>query len=509
MIDPEILTESHTERMDLIRKLGIRDLEDVEYRLRLLVNQCLDDIKAIRRDLPAYKRYESSNESAAIKIPSQRLRDIEREFDELIKWFEGGRRPRLRNYVSGYAIDAMLGNPPFGRHFIVLSRHDTQPMLTADRPSDRQVTRKKVHFFDVLSSDRSIAACQIDLYSNLRTAENEPLLLEVIPIEINWPAALERVAQRRDQRIGHVQIGELEAAFSRDDFLVMAEEAKKTRAIVHFMRDNSDQRSKASVGRWARCEPAFELVSAMLDEVWPLTKGHPQANRLGAKRAKGSRSDRQLLRELVQNLADLVQEKINADHDFRSERFDDVRAPNHFLGKITYDNQLEDLFNLILGLRQEFVAYSVARHTIAEIVEAAVRQGKDEISTAANRVSEFIIVKIDGRIAARRIFLNFGADHLQGNAVKWCGRLDPNMRQHWNGAAELIGMAYPTADLDQDHHLGLCDDLVRALEPDNETSPAWEDLRAWAQNEGRRFWRVAIPEIDERGSFSIGEFFLG
>ena len=135
-IDQEFLWESHRQRIALIKMLGNADAEETEIKLRLLVNECIGGIRDAIRDLPSATRYETSNETAAVKSPSQRFRDIEQELSELADWFGGGRKPRLRPEISNHAIAAMLGFAPFGKGVIAATKHNvTSANGTTERTS--------------------------------------------------------------------------------------------------------------------------------------------------------------------------------------------------------------------------------------------------------------------------------------------------------------------------------------------------------------------------------------
>jgi hypothetical protein len=496
VIDETILSESHERRISLIKGLGHGDVEDVAYRLRLLVNECLDNIQTAHHNLPP-RKYKNSNKFLTIKVPSQRLKDIEKELSELIAWFKGGRKPRSRKWVSRYAIAAMVGHPPFGKAIFVVTKHKVTRIVTASRGFGRlRLDSKQAYFWDMLSTDEAIIKGQIELYANLRDEDGKPLYFELIPLDTDWPDSFERLAQRC-RRLDRILLKDLESALSHQDFQRMAAGTTEARSIVQFMRGSS---GKTTIDRWARCEPAFALITAMLDVVWPYSKGQPRASTLGELRAEGSRSERELLSDLAQNLVDLTQEKLDASPEFQSENYERVRAPKHFLGDSeNYTTKADEILRLILSLREELVAYYVTRHTITEICEAALqREDDEEIRAAADCIIGPVVDKIESRLAARRTFLNFGADHLRENAFKWCGRLDPSARKHWRGEDELAGMAFPVTVLDRDRHLALYDSLVGSLELSAEEKQAWTKLMAWARTEGRGFWRVAVPELDER-----------
>lgn len=498
MIDEAILRDSYEGRIRLIRNLGCRDVIDVEFRLRQVVNECLSQIISAHYNLPP-RIYNNSNQYLAIKAPSQRLRDVERELDELVKWFRGGKKPRSRAWISNYAIAAMVGHPPFGKTIIAATKHQTTRMVTGGGTKRYCLDNRRLYFWDVLATDEAIRKAQIDLYSNWRDEEGDPLYLELIPLETDWPDSFLRLVQRY-QRLGRIPLRDLKRALAPGDMQRMAAGTTEAKYVIQFMRSSFDQKSGMTIERWARCEPGFELINAMLDVIWPYSKGRPRTSRLGERRADGDQSQRQLLVDLAQNLIDLIQEKLNRNPEFASEKYAEIRAPKHFLGDAEhYMTQVNDILLLILSLRSEFVAYFVARHTIAGICEAIfLREDDEEIIAAANRIIGPVIDKIDNRLAARRIFLGFGADHLRENAFKWCGLLAPPARHHWRGERELAGMVFPVTNLDQDCHLALYGDLIRSFAPDADTLLSWNRLSAWADDPeaGRKFWGIILPEAE-------------
>jgi hypothetical protein len=512
VIDPEFLLESHDQRVALIRNLGFANARTTEIKLRLLVNECIGGIRDAVRDLPEPTRYDGSHESAAVKSPSQRFRDIEQELSELVDWFGGGRKPRLRPAISNHAIAAMLGLAPFGWTIIAATRHHVISENNANGGiSGGAILRRETpHFFDVLSKQPEIAQSQIELYSGLQTEQGEPLYLQVESLTTEWPAKFLGLVDR--QQLGHIPFGDLDDALSRADYPSMYRGTSQTLSMVKHLRSDFDRRSHATVEKWARCEPGFNLISAMLDEVWPWSKGiPPDTNRLGQTRAEGLRSPRQLLNDLANNLVDLVQEKINSEEQFQDQQYLVLKSPNHFLGNDkTYDDQVSDLLALIIELRKEATAYSVARHTIGDICEAVFEHNcDDEMISAANCVSEAIMTRIDYRLAARRQFLKFGDDHLRRRTFKWFGRLDPRARQHWKGETALAGAIYPVPDLDQNRHLKLYNDLVVTLDLDLEGSRAWIKLATWAGGDGREFWQVVVPDEIFRPVGRVDPVFLG
>ena len=499
MIDEAILRDSYEGRVRLIRNLGCRDVMDVEFRLRQLVNECLSQIISAHHNLPS-RIYNNSNQYLAIKVPSQRLKDVERELDELVKWFRGGKKPRSREWISSYAIAAMVGHPPFGKTIIAATKHKTTRIVTGRGTKRYRLDKRRLYFWDILGTDQIIRKAQIDLYSNWWDEEGGRLYLELIPLETDWPDSFLRLVQRY-QRLGRIPLRDLKRALAPRDMQRMAAGTTEAKYAVQFMRSSFDQKSGMTIERWARCEPGFYLISAMLDMVWPYSKGRARTSTLGERRADGDQSQRQLLGDLAQNLVDLIQEKLNRNPEFASEKYSEVRAPKHFLGDAQhYTTQVNDILQLILSLRREYVAYSVARHTIAGICETIFERADDEeIIAAANCIIGPVIDKIDNRLAARRMFLGFGADHLRENAFKWCGLLAPSARHHWRGERELAGMVFPVANLDQDRHLALYSDLIRSLAPHADTLLAWNRLSAWAGDPeaGRKFWGVILPEVDD------------
>jgi hypothetical protein len=511
MIDETILRESYEGRISLLKNLGHRDVADVEHKLRLLVNECLANIITGHHNLPPREYNDTeSNQYLTIKIPSQRLKDIERELDELIKWFEGGRKPRSREWISSYSIAAMVGHPPFGKTIIAATKRKSTRIAGAGRGSNcYRLDRRQIYFWDMLSTNNAIMRGQIDLYSNLRDEEGNRLYLEFIPLETNWPDSFKRLVQRY-RRLDRILVKDLKSALSPRDFQHMVAGTTQARSLVQFMRADC---GKTTIEQWTGCEPGFALITAMLNAIWPYSKGQPAVSSLGERRAEGDHSEREFLSDLAQNLVDLTQVKLDANPEFESESYNSVRALKHFLGNPAhYMTKVNDILLLILSLREELVAYFVARHTINEICEAVFSNENDEeIIAAADRIIGPVVDKIDSRLAARRAFLNFGTDHPRGNVFKWFGRLDPDARQCWRGEKELAGMIFPVADLDQDRHLTLYGDLIRSFEPDADTQRAWSKLSAWAGDPeaGRKFWRVVIPEIDDRDDFSTEGLFLG
>ena len=506
MVDREFLLESHDQRTALIKKLGVANAEKIELQLRLLVNECIGGIRDALRDLPEPKRYDRSNETAAVKSPSERFGDIEQELGELVDWFGGGRRPRERPEISNHTIAAMLGLKPFGKTIIAATKHDiaTENGTKRGLSGSAILEGKKIYFFDVLSEDPEIAKSQIELYSGLQTEEGQPLYLEVEPLAMDWPAAFLRLIER--QQLGHLPLIDLDNALSRQDYPFMHRGSAQTLAMVKHLRGDFDRRSLATVAKWARCEPGFDLIAAMLDEVWPWSRGEPPANRLGEIRAKGLHAPRQLLIDLANNLVDLVQEKVNCEEQFQDQKYIVIKPPHHFLGSDeTYNEQVSDILALIIELRKEATAYFVARHTVAGICEAVFEhEHDDELIVAANCVSETVVAKIEARLAARRQFLKFGADRLRRRALKWFGRLDPSSRSHWKGETTLAAAIFPVPDLDQNRHLRLYDNLVRSLDLGIEGSRAWTKLATWAGSDGRHFWQVVAPGETFFGSAGRG-----
>lgn len=499
MIDAAFLRDSYEERIGIIRKLGRGDVIDVEFRLRQLVNECLSQIIAAHHNLPP-RVYRNSNQYLAIKVPSQRLKDVEVELDELVKWFRGGKKPRSREWISSYAIAAMVGHPPFGKTIIAATKHQTTRIAIGRGTERYRLDHRGVYFWDILATDEAIRKAQIDLYSNWRDEEGDRLYLELIPLVTDWPDRFLQLVQRY-QRVGRIPLRDLKCALAPGDMRRMAAGTTEAKCVIQFMRSSFDQKSGMTIERWARCEPGFYLINAMLDVIWPYSKGRPRTSTLGERRADGDHSQRQLLGDLAQNLVDLIQEKLNRDPEFASERYGEVRAPKHFLGDDEhYVTQVNDILLLILSLRREFVAYSVARHTIVGICEAIFqREDDEEIIAAANCIIGPVIDKIDNRLVARRMFLGFGADHLRENAFKWCGLFAPSARRHWRGEHELAGMVFPVANLDQDRHLALYGDLIRSFALDADILLAWNRLSAWAGDPeaGRKFWEVILPEVDD------------
>lgn len=499
MIDEAFLRESFEARIRLITRLGCADVVDVEFRLRQLVNECLSQIISAHHNLPP-RIYNNSNQYLAIKVPSQRLKDVERELDEFEKWFRGGKKPRSRAWISSYAIAAMVGYPPFGKTIIAATKHKVTRMVAGRGLNRYRLDSKQIYFWDILSTDKAIIKGQLELYSNWRDEEGKPLYLESIPLVSDWPDSFLRLVQRY-QRLGRIPLRDLKRALAPGDLQRMAAGTRQAKHAIEFMRSSFDQKSGMTIERWARCEPGLHLISAMLNVIWPYSKGRPRTSRLGERRAEGDRSQRQLLGDLAQNLVDLVQEKVNRNLEFASEKYAEIRAPNHFLGEDEhYVTQVDEILLLILSLRREFVAYFVARHTIAGICEAVfLHEDDEEIIAAANCITGPVIDKIDGRLAARRMFLGFGADHLRENAFKWCGLLAPSARQHWRGERELAGMVFPVTNRDQDRHLALYDDLIRSLAQDADTLFSWNRLSAWAGDPeaGQKFWRIILPEVDD------------
>lgn len=503
MIDEAILRDSYEARIRLIRKLGCSNVIDVEFRLRQLVNECLSRIISAHHNLPP-RIYNNSNQYLAIKVPSQRLKDVERELGELVEWFQGGKKPRSREWISSYAIAAMVGHPPFGKTIVAATKHRVTRIVTGDGVKRYRLDDRQLYFWNILASDKAIRKAQIDFYSDWRDKEGNRLYLELIPLETDWPDSFLRLVQRY-QRLGRIPLRDLKRALAPGDMPRMAAGTTEAKYVIQFMRSSFDQKSRMTIERWARCEPGFYLINTMLDVIWPYSKGRPRTSTLGERRADGAHSQRQLLGDLAQNLVDLIQEKLNLDPEFASEKYVEVRAPKHFLGDAeNYMTQLNDILQLILSLRREFAAYSVARHTIVGICEAVFqREDDEEIIAAANCIIGPVIDKIDNRLAARRMFLGFGADHLRENAFKWCGLLAPSAREHWRGEREFAGMVFPVANLDQDRHLALYGDLIRSFAPDPDTLRAWNRLSAWAGDPeaGRKFWDVVLPEIDDNGEY--------
>jgi hypothetical protein len=499
VIDAAFLRDSYEGRIRLIGHLGCADVADIEFRLRQLVNECLSHIISAHHNLPP-RIYNNSNQYLAIKVPSQRLKDVERELDELIKWFRGGKKPRSRAWISNYAMAAMVGHPPFGKTIIAATKHQTRRIGIGRGTERYRLDRRRVYFWDILSADEAIRKAQIELYSNWRDEEGDPLYLELIPLETDWPDSFLQLVERY-QRLGRVSLRDLKRALAPGDLQRMAAGTREAKHLIQFMRSSFDRKSGMTIERWARCEPGFYLINAMLDVIWPYSKGRPRTSTLGERRADGERSQRQLLGDLAQNLVDLIQEKLNQNPEFASEKYAEIRAPKHFLGEDEhYVTQVEDILLLILSLRREFVAYFVARHTIAGICEAIFLHEDDEDTiAAANCIIGPVIDKIDNRLAARRMFLGFGADHLRENAFKWCGLLAPSARHHWRGERELAGIIFPITNRDQDRHLALYGDLIRSVAPDADTLRAWTRLSAWAADpeSGRKFWEVVLPEVDD------------
>lgn len=499
MIDEAFLRESFEARIRLIKRLGCADVVDVEFRLRQIVNECLSQIISAHHNLPP-RIYNNSNQYLAIKVPSQRLKDIERELDEFDKWFRGGKKPRSRAWISSYAIATMVGHPPFGKAIIAATKHQTTRIATGRGAECYRLDHRRIYFWDILSADEAIRKAQIDLYSNWWDEEGNRLRLELIPLVTDWPDSFLRLVQRY-QRSGRIPLRDLKRALAPGEMQHMAAGTRQAKHVIQFFRSSFDQKSGMTIERWARCEPGFHLINAMLDVIWPYSKGRPRTSRLGARRADGDRSQRQLLGDLAQNLVDLVQEKVNRNLEFASEKYAEIRAPNHFLGEDEhYVTQVDDILLLILSLRREFVAYFVARHTIAGICEAVfLHEDDEEIIAAANCIIGPMIDRIDNRLAARRIFLGFGADHLRENAFKWCGLLTPSARQYWRGERELAGMVFPATNLDHDRHLVLYGDLIRSFSPDADTLLSWDRLSAWAGDPeaGRKYWRIIFPEVDD------------
>ena len=490
MISEEFRQESHAQRIDLLKRLGCSSVHETEYKLRLLVNQCVYDIKVACRDTPQATRYETSGHSSHVKNPSQRLKHIEAELKEFLGWFDGGRRPRLRTKLSRHAVALMLGLPPFGKTYIAVTKHNVraEERLAPQSPRRMRLEGKRIYFVDILSSDERIAQGQIELYSGFRTENGEPLNLEIHPIEMKWPASFTNFVNAHERSgANHFSQRELEAALSEEDFPIMAEETARTLTLIQFLRLDIDQRSKATIAKWARCEPGFAMIAGMLDAVWPPVKGPPTAIIKG----EGSQTYVRVLEDLAIVLVRLVQEKLNVENEFKGLEFEQVRNPNHFLGKRKVA-AARDILSLIQELRAEEIGYFIARHTISEICSAACDHADDMLKSAADRVSATIVSKLDGRLTARRQFLGFGADLHRGTAFKWCGRLDPNARQRWPDEAQLAASAFPIADLDRDRHLALYDRLVRSFDLPPDILFQWTELAAWAANAGRAFWRVTM-----------------
>ena len=549
----ENLKESFRQRLDFLKRLGSADIVETEFNLRALVNQCLVDITVACRDLPEPNRYVNSNNPSHVKSPSQRLSHIEAELEELVRWFDGGNRPRLRGRISRYSIAAMLGRAPFGGQWIAATRCEvevTAPKgrrVTAakfyklrvfkrrhgglakrlrvrnvgkrlkrkwgdwrDRPRARDYTLRgrRIYFVDMLSQFERIRQGQIELYTQLRTLNGERLHLEVTPFEREWPTAFvdlfpdrlrpferewptaftDRVPDRHQEISRHVSLNEIESVIANDQFPRMAEASRQTILFVQGLRQHYDQKSKATIAKWARCEPGFALISRMLDLVWPTAKGHPNS----AARLYDLQTNLQILEDLAANLVAETQIRLNNFDEFKKRDFDTVRRPHHFLGQ-REEAAARDILALILDLRSELNAYLIARDTIDAICDAVFSRANDKLNAEANLVCASILPTLDNRIAARKQFLGFGADLLRASNFKWFGCLDPKKRLRWTKAAELAATVVAEADLNQDHHLALYNDLIRSLQLKPDDLRAWSMLAEWAAVAGRRFWRVRTP----------------
>ncbi len=496
MIDPEFLEESDKQRMRLLRRLECRDADEVEYILNILVQRCLNAVKEACCNAPEPTRYKTSNNSSHIKIPSDRMKDIEQELGELDSWFRSGRRPRLRTQISTWTIAAMVGLPPFGKHYIAVTTHK----VTAEErraPLETRIVNlehKNLHLFDILSSNDAIMQCQIELYSTLRTTADIQLYLEIGDIDVYWPTSFTNFVDLHLET-GRESFGlkDLEAVLSYDDFTRMGYELTGTQALFRRLRREYDQRSKATVATWAGCEPGFALIKGMLNHVWPVIRGQPTGKPKGRSRAV--QSQQQDLEDLAGNLSALVQEILNSKEALDKPKFERVRSPNHFLGD-KGDDAAVGICSLILRLRKEQIAYTIARDTLDAICDAVFYHANEMLNSEANKVCSKITTPIGHRLTARKVFLGYGADRMEGSAFKWCGQLDPYKLKHWPGTDKLAATAFPNPNRDQTYHLELYTDLVRSLVVDDEAMHAWWRIAAWAGGEGRESWKVVIPEFD-------------
>jgi hypothetical protein len=499
----ELLTYKHDDRRRLIQSLGYQGQERlVEMKIAQSVERCLESIVATCRDLPPKVYRDNSKNPYETLDPSQRLIDQQKELQRLHKIFVRaqtggrGRWPRLPNVVSYDATCLLLGDEPYGQAIIVAAGLDFDPSQIGEYAIPAQECANV--YWEYYSNNREIAEEQFEAFRKLRTPDGKPLLVRIRLFTRKWPEKLFRLVQKARCMYdgGDVPLDEFREAVS-DNIEEVTRNIGVALTMIEYIRGINDPHGTATVADWSRREPGFALALSVIDCVWPISKGIPPVNAQGEVGAVGDRTTRELILDLVQNVIDLVQVRLDVDPEFEGNEFRSVREHNHCLGECDgVFEKVDRLTALVLALRSELVAYWVARYTIKAICESAFEHADKKISAAANRVSMDIITSLDGLIAQRRQYLRFGSDRLRGNVLKWFGHFKPDERSLWGGEARIVKSVFPNFDPDHAQHLERFSALIESLEMGDEACAAWMELANWSRGEGRALWKICRPDPD-------------
>jgi hypothetical protein len=534
----EFLNESYRERVDIIRKLGFRRPADTERTVQWSIMQCIDEITEACRDLPVAERYEGSNNSHEVLDPSQRFPDLRKELQRLYMFFRRkqhglrGRPPKMPEFVGQDALCALLGGAPFGDELIVASTMDFESVKRS-KPKIRTKTITVVEW-DFCSRAPSIRSEQIEEFSKLHTGDGRPLAISWRSLANDWPPKLfEYVQQARCENPGgHLSLERFTEAIGEDVSGAITN-IGLTLSMIEYFLERIDSRTphrkpdgrrcragrrgrggaqkkkankreprvdkrkgKITVTDWSRADPAFALASSIINHVWPISRGVPSFNTRGQRRADG-RSERELIAELISNVARLVQRLINDSPDFKGPKFDSVCRKNTFLGPgRAIVAKSGALVALILALRTQLVAYWIARSTIFAICDAAyTHAGDDDVRAAAHCVSATVITSLDKLITDRRQYLRFGAARVRSEVAKWFGPVNPDIKRGLNREQRIVRAVLP-AIRSRARHLDLYTDLVCSLKVGEDALAAWRRLADWADDDGRAWWKVCSPDPD-------------